>query len=379
MKTFRMGLGALLLASLLFILPFALRPAEAAAYTDQTNVTFTSAGVTSRYHVYAAGLTAPAGLLVQFHGDGAYEFKNPTSSYSLGGSRGIVAAARARNLITVPVLAPDNSGDITWWESGTSNADYVRDLVAHLTSQYNVRSDRIWLVGYSGGAQFITQFLLPKYPSLVAKGGGAVMFGGGGQPRVTAQPFSAAVLANFPMHWYTGAADTGSGFNALAAAQAGKTWYSQKGFSTTSEWPAGVNHDLGGTFGAVVARQLDLHPAAGPAPVITPPTAATPTSPTATPPPARPTPPVVPVSGWVTGVTPLRNGVSVRLSIPSSAWGRTTLTVYGSNGSYWYAYTSSRGQVTLGIDSELRSGRTYTYKVVNGSSQVGSGSFTTLP
>ena len=37
------------------------------------------------------------------------------------------------------------------------------------------------------------------------------------------------------------------------------------------------------------------------------------------------------------------------------------------------------GQVTLGIDSELRSGRTYTYKVVNGSSQVGSGSFTTLP
>ena len=150
MQRLRSRTLSLLIASLLVVLTFgAWQTATAATtYTDQTNVTFTSsAGASSKYHAYAAGITAPAGLLLQFHGDGAYEFKNPTSSYSLGGSKGIVAQARARNLITVPVLAPDTSGDITWWESGSRNADYVRELLLDLESRYNVRTDRIWLVG----------------------------------------------------------------------------------------------------------------------------------------------------------------------------------------------------------------------------------------
>jgi len=377
MKFLRLGVVSLLFASLLFVLPLGWTSAQAAAYTDQTNATYTStAGVTSKYHVYAAGLTAPAGLLLQFHGDGAYEFNHPTSSYSLGGSQGIVAQARARNLITVPVLSPDTSGDITWWESGSRNADYVHDLVLDLESRYNIRSDRIWLVGYSGGAQFITQFFLPKYSSMVANGGGAVIFGGGGKAQVTAQPFSAAVRANFPLHWYTGADDTrdGTGWSALADAKAGEAYYAGQGFHTTHEWPAGVNHALDGTFGTIVARQLDLHPAAGTGPTTTPTTTTTaPPSPTTTAPPSPST------SGWVTAVTPSRGGVTVSMTIPSSASGRTTLYVYGSNGSYWYNYTTVRGRVVdLGLSSALRPGCSYTYAVTSGGQQVGAGSFTTL-
>lgn len=145
MKFLRWGAVSLLMASILVVLPVAWPSADAAgSYSDQTNVSFTSSsGVTSRYHVFAAGVTAPAGLLVQFHGDGAYEFQHPTSTYSLGGADGIVAQARASNLITVAALAPDTSGEVTWWESGARNADCVHDLLLDLESRYRVRSDQI--------------------------------------------------------------------------------------------------------------------------------------------------------------------------------------------------------------------------------------------
>ncbi|MBK8463061.1 MAG: hypothetical protein IPL36_08525 [Nigerium sp.] len=414
MKILRWAAVTLLLLSTLGAPPTAAHSAE--AYTDQTNVSFTSSstGLTSKYHIYAAGLKAPAGLLLQFHGDGAYEFKNPNSSYALGGNNGIIAQARARNLITVPVLAPDTSGSITWWEAGANNAKYVRDLVAELQSKYDVRSDRIWLVGYSGGAQFITQYFLPAHSSIVAGGGGAVIFGGGGKPRSSAS-FSASVKANFSMHWYTGANDTkdSSGWDALADAKAGEAWYASSGFTVSHEWPAGVSHDLSGKFGAVVAQQLDAKPGSSlpsptPTPSATPKPTATPTpsatpKPTATPTPsatpkptATPTPSATPkptatptptpsatpsptpTSTWVTAVKPSQTGVTVSVAIPSSASGRTTLTVYSSGGSYWYTYTTSKGRsVDLSINNSLKRGQKYTFTVTNGDATVGTGSFTT--
>lgn len=229
--------------------------------TDRTKLTFTASnGLTSQYHVYAAGVRQPAGLVLQFHGDGAYEFKNPNSSYSLGGGNGIVAQARQRGYITVPVLSPDKRGSITWWEDGAANAVFVRDLVASLKKQYQIDENNIWLVGYSGGAQFITQFYLPGHSSTIS-GGGAVVFGGGGTPRVAVKSFSQPLSKRYRMHWYTGALDNGAtssdGYNALRDAKAGHAWYAQRGFITSREHPAGVAHGLSGRFGPVMARQLD--------------------------------------------------------------------------------------------------------------------------
>lgn len=94
-------------------------------------------------------------------------------------------------------------------------------------------------------------------------GGGAVIFGGGGTPRVTVQPFAAALKPKFHMHWYTGALDNGScssdGYNALRDANNGSAYYQTQGFTTSIETPAGVCHDLSGRFGTVTGQQLALY------------------------------------------------------------------------------------------------------------------------
>lgn len=377
----RLRLVALTITSLtllsVLLLPLGvIRGSAAVLTTNQTNLTFTSsAGVTSSYHLYASGVTEPAGLLLQFHGDGAYEFKHPTSSYSLGGAQGIVAQALARNFITVPVLSPDRSGEVTWWESGARNADYVRDLLLDLKSRYNIRSDRIWLTGYSGGAQFITQFFLPKYSSLI-DGGGAVIIGGGESPAVTSQAFSESLRSNFAMHWYTGANDTGwdgDGWNALAAAKAGEAWYASKGFRTSHEWPAGVSHTLDGKFGGILAQQLGSHPSTTPSGSAS--SSATPTTPA-----PRPTnTPTASPTGWTSSVKPRSNGVAVTVNVPRTATGRTVLYVYSSTGSYWYRSAAGTGEVTLNILTSLRPSRAYTFRITNAGVQVAAGSFTTLP
>lgn len=231
------------------------------SYTDAISQSFTASnGLTSQYHRFAQDIdpTHSVGLMMQFHGDGAYEFHNPNSSYSLGGEKGLRAQAKNHNMILVVALTPDTQGEVTWWESGSENADYARDLIQSVAyDQYNIDTTRVWLVGYSGGAQFITQFLLPLHSSLF-DGGGSVVFGGGGKPYVKEQPFAASLRNQFPMHWYTGADDTVD-FDALQAAKKGVAYYTDQGFQTSYEWPPGVNHNLSGKFGPVTGEQLDLH------------------------------------------------------------------------------------------------------------------------
>jgi hypothetical protein len=198
--------------------------------------------------------------MLQFHGDGAFEFDNPGSSYSLGGAKGIREQAKRHNMILVALRSPD-SGSPVWWQGGAAKADYVKDLVEQVVySRYDVAKDRSWLVGYSGGAEFITRYLLPKHSSLFT-GGGAVLFGGGGEPAVRGS-FAPAFAAAFPMHWYTGAQDDGtcvdSDYDALGDANEGFRFYRGKGFSASLEKPAGLCHDLTGRFGPVTGKRLDL-------------------------------------------------------------------------------------------------------------------------
>ncbi len=238
------------------------------ALRDVTFQTFTSsAGVPGKYHVFAADVddTRSVGLLVQFHGDGAYEFDNPTSSYSYGGSAGLRAVAVQHNMIMLAARTPDTVGSPTWWEAGSANADYARDLIQSVVlNRYDIDPQRIWLVGYSGGAQFITRYFLPKYSSMITDGG-SVVFGGGGTPAVTVQPFASSLVSGFRMYWYTGAADDGTcvghEYNALSDAQRGSAYYTTRGFSTGLETPAGVCHNLSGKFGTVVDGQLDRYDA----------------------------------------------------------------------------------------------------------------------
>lgn len=215
------------------------------------------------------------GLVLDFHGDGAYGYNNPNSTYSLGGADGIRAVAREYNMITVSAKTPDRAtGDLTWWYQGADYADYVHALINRVYSQYNIDKERVWLAGYSGGAQFITQYYLPEFGgSGQIENGGAVIFGGGddptgGDPQLgTINPIPANFKQNFRMFWGTGTADgpDGSGWEGgYKSAQDGYAWYSGQGFTNLhTYYPQGWCHDTSSTctsfewkFGAYLRQQL---------------------------------------------------------------------------------------------------------------------------
>ena len=224
-----------------------------------------SAGTSSSYHLLGRP-AQPQGLVVYLDGDGMYGHRNYTSTWALGGSRGVVAQAAARGYATLSILTPDRRGTATFWEDGRVNAAYVAELTSRIRTELGVQ--KTWFVGYSGGSQLITQYLLPGHADLMADGGGAVITGGGGRPyrggQQSLSTVSAATKAGFPMLWYTGSLDDGrgtdDGYDALADAKSGHAWYAERGFRATRQQPAGLDHsDLGTRFGTVLAGQLDAH------------------------------------------------------------------------------------------------------------------------
>lgn len=213
-------------------------------------------GTSSTYHAWTppAGQRA-RGLVVYLDGDGMHGVRNPDEPYALGGSRGIVAQAAARGFA---VLAPATPSGVTWWQDGARNAAYVWALVEELRGQ--VGTQEIWWAGFSGGAQLITQYLLPEYGSGLSPGGAVVMGGGGAPTRGAAQ-----VPPGYPMRWYTGAQDTGAdssdGYDALRDAQAGARAYAAGGADAQIATPQGVGHaDIGGQMGDIVAGVLPGRP-----------------------------------------------------------------------------------------------------------------------
>lgn len=227
-----------------------------ATMTDVTSVAFTdSGGLAGTYHLYGAGLpTSGAGLVVHLHGDGAYEYLNPTDNYCLAGNRGMVAVAKAKGYALLVPKAPDTTGTVTWWEAGARNAQWLAELMQSVYATYGIDNSKVWLVGYSGGAEFISYYFVPAYGKARIAGGGALILGGGGgPPAVTPVGWDSTFKAAFPMSWVTGGQDDGTysddGFDALTAASAGRTYYQGQGFTTTLQTPAGIGHEIDGMFG----------------------------------------------------------------------------------------------------------------------------------
>ena len=228
------------------------------AFTDQASRSFTAGnGQTGRYLRYAAGVdpAKPVGLVVYVDGTGEYGIDNPTSSYALGGSTGLVATSRARNMITLAVESPNQSCEC--WHTGDTSAyaDFLAALIEQQLAAYPV--GEVWLSGFSSGAQEITRFLVPRHPELMRLGGGWVVFGGGGPPASGGSNVTAARMAGVRGHWFTGTADTAVPLTASWGAQAGERFYAGRGVVTSSEYPAGVGHELGGRLGRTVGRLID--------------------------------------------------------------------------------------------------------------------------
>ncbi|WP_226346255.1 hypothetical protein [Agilicoccus flavus] len=322
---------------------------------DRMSAAFTApSGTRSTYHLFTSRLTAPAkGLVVYLDGDGMYGHDHPSSTWALGGSRGVVAQAAARGLATLSVRTPDRSGTPTFWENGTVNAAYVAALTRKVAG--DLRTDTVWVVGYSGGSQLITKYLLPAHADLFTRGG-AVITGGGGAPRSSTAALTRAASSRMPLLWYTGSDDDGStaddGYDALADAKRGAAWYQARGFAVTRQQPAGIDHDdLGGRFGTVFAGAFDAaRPAAS----------------------ARG---AVSASGWATRVVPSRTGVRVSVSFPRGTKGRVRVTVRDAAGR---ARSASATTVTRSVTASIAplSGR-HTYVVDHAGVVRATGAFTT--
>jgi hypothetical protein len=234
--------------------------APAGLLTNRTS-SFTAAGHTADYRVFAEGIDTshPVSLLVYADGTGEYGLQNPTSSYAIGGSGGLAAVARAHNMVLLTPFSPNRS--CRCWEQGDAvgYSHYLAALISQLQAQYG--AGELWFAGYSSGAQAATRFLFPVHPELWSGGGGVIAIGGGGPPAGRSAAVPREVRDGVVLRWDTGALDTGSGggFNALSGpygAQVGERWYAGQGFDTRLVVPSGVGHDRSGEFGGIVAGFL---------------------------------------------------------------------------------------------------------------------------
>ena len=177
--------GVLLLAAALILVAAVVRPRAQDDAQGRYFQDFSDGQRTSRYHVLDGGVdrSRPVGVAFFFDGDSTgedAEFWNPYGDQI----RAMAAEANRRNLVLVPVLSPEaeqaESPDdqITWWLRQRDDGEWFRALARHLLQTEHLASSRVWLTGYSGGADFITDEALAQDSGRI-RGGGATIVGGG--------------------------------------------------------------------------------------------------------------------------------------------------------------------------------------------------------
>ncbi len=233
--------------------------------TDRLDVSFSSAGYTSDYHIFASGLdwSAPVGLLVYTDGSGGYGIDNPNGTYLLDadGDAGLVAVAKKHNLLLVTPEAPAPGCDGTdncWYDSrhAAGKAQWSADLISHVKSQYDIDLGRIVIGGYSSGAQWTTRFFLPAHGEAHSVDL-AVAIAYGGAPATNAS-FSAAYRRSTVVSFDTGTSDEAYTTSTWGA-RGGYSWYTDAGFVTDATWPSGVGHNRSRQFAAIMDREITEH------------------------------------------------------------------------------------------------------------------------
>lgn len=214
---------------------------------------FTLGDTSSRYHLFTRGVNfdEPVGVVVRLHGDGAAEFDDPDGLLNC-----LAAVAASHNMMLLAPLTPDVEGELTWWEDISTNLPWLNGLLdERVLDAYTLDTERVWWMGYSGGAEMISYGVLPRSPESVT--GGAVMLGGGGAPQALVEELTSEQRRSLDLTWVTGALDDGSDvyapFDAVTATEEGSAWYREQGFERVSaEYPAGEDH-----FSLPQARILD--------------------------------------------------------------------------------------------------------------------------
>lgn len=226
-------------------------------FTDTNGLGYTdSRGLNSKYHLRASHLAGKAGpfpMVIHLHGDGAYEYYNP----STWTSPQYAQVARDNGALFVLPKTPNRNE--TWW-SAYSSTQWLADFIRFEMRYYNIDKNRIYISGFSGGAQITAYNLVADFHTLFT-GGGAMMLGGGGTSGMSFTGTPAAKLkTDFLMRWHVGALDDGrntsDGFNALAASKQGYDFYTSKGWNTRRVLIPGEDHNQSEDNGPAALRSL---------------------------------------------------------------------------------------------------------------------------
>ncbi|MFZ0555132.1 MAG: hypothetical protein WAM26_07540 [Nitrososphaeraceae archaeon] len=246
------------------------------APTDRTNLSFTSNGYTSTYHLYAGGLdwsgTKPVGLLIYTDGSAEFGLKNPKDTYLMGGGAGMIAVAKKHNMILLTPLSPNKNcsdGDGSCWYLGDppGYTRWAEALVKLIQSQYPIDKKRIAFGGYSSGAQFATEYWVPLGAAQrTMEAGVIVAISFGGSPKMPEVGYTPSFRSNVHMNWNVGEKDDSyllndetegpeQGYNV----KAGYDHYTSAGFRTSLDVLPGVDHNRDGESGAVMDAQIAKH------------------------------------------------------------------------------------------------------------------------
>ena len=215
--------------------------------------------------IFYAAVDVPVGLVVYLDGDGqsfhrqGNQSRDERARGGLAGAGGVVEAAITRGYDVVSVRSPGDDG-IWWLEDQDGKVRYLEETLDYVVAECGATTDRVWLVGYSGGSEFISQWFFPVYAERMA-GGGFLLFGGGDAPEEQAM-FSDGAKERLSLNWVTGTRDVPSnsldGFDGIGHARNSLAYYRSAGFGHTwSEWPDDDHGSITEKFGRYVGRVLD--------------------------------------------------------------------------------------------------------------------------
>lgn len=210
-----------------------------AAASAATEHTFTDSAQTTTSYWLIAPAGQARGLVVYLDGDGQGWLENKG-----GGVIGdtIVPAAQQRNAATLLIRAPRQG---SWWAGGGENgARLVAELVTKVRADLGgISPAATAYIGYSGGSQLLSKYLVPLQSDMVGDGK-VLMIAGGGAPGGGAPHTSAT------MTWVVGSADDGGDYDALSDAQRGQAAYERAGAQGQVKIVPGADHSS-------IMRQLD--------------------------------------------------------------------------------------------------------------------------
>ncbi|MUN62849.1 hypothetical protein GMA12_06795 [Kocuria sediminis] len=211
-------------------------------------------GISLTYHYYAEGVDwdRPAGAVFFFDGDGTARAEQPSGSFATR----MAQVAADTNRAFVFVEAPHGTRS---WRAGSTGAvaEAVRQFA---TTNITPTTDAgVLLTGYSGGAEFLSRYLLRGGTDWLPAGSGAAFVGGGGtygRPMAEATPATEDLALTWVVGDRDGAYATDSGsWSARAAAAQAEAAYRDAGYERARRiTTAGAHTDY--DIPAVVADRL---------------------------------------------------------------------------------------------------------------------------